>query len=292
MEILPITIQDRRQEKCEKEASMVFFHNINPGARVQVKWRGEIESGTIRYAGSLVAKDGDWVGVELDNAVGNTSGLFKGIQYFHCRSGHGIFTHARNIRFPPSKRILHDTYKPVSKTSFVDESLFAKTEATPPIKSYWDPAIISHQYLNRVTKLIQGNVILCLIRLWLHVQQVHGWTRMYELLYSTFNTTITLLEQTALGLANKHTNRVFIRQRRLENCLAKFCMLRERTLPLDNVPPVTLLHSILLLLQFFMKILIEAHFFSLLCFIFLQFFIKKLSNYAHSHWSKTSMIVT
>lgn len=51
---------------------MVFFHNINPGARVQVKWRGEIESGTIRYAGSLVAKDGDWVGVELDNA-GNVS---------------------------------------------------------------------------------------------------------------------------------------------------------------------------------------------------------------------------
>ena len=47
---------------------MVFFHNINPGARVQVKWRGEIESGTIRYAGSLIAKDGDWVGVELDNA--------------------------------------------------------------------------------------------------------------------------------------------------------------------------------------------------------------------------------
>lgn len=46
---------------------MVFFHTVNPGARVQVKWRGEIESGTIRYAGSLVAKDGDWVGVELDN---------------------------------------------------------------------------------------------------------------------------------------------------------------------------------------------------------------------------------
>lgn len=47
--------------------SMVFFHNINPGARVQVRWRGEIENGTIRYAGSLVAKDGEWVGIELDN---------------------------------------------------------------------------------------------------------------------------------------------------------------------------------------------------------------------------------
>ena len=47
--------------------SMVFFHNINSGARVQVRWRGEIENGTIRYAGSLVAKDGEWVGIELDN---------------------------------------------------------------------------------------------------------------------------------------------------------------------------------------------------------------------------------
>ena len=46
---------------------MVFFHNINPGARVQVRWRGEIENGTIRYAGNLAAKDGEWVGVELDN---------------------------------------------------------------------------------------------------------------------------------------------------------------------------------------------------------------------------------
>ena len=46
---------------------MVFFHNVNPGARVQVKWRGEIEDGTIRYVGKLVTKDGDWVGVELDN---------------------------------------------------------------------------------------------------------------------------------------------------------------------------------------------------------------------------------
>lgn len=58
---------------------MVFFHNINPGARVQVKWRGEIENGTIRYAGSLVAKDGDWVGIELDNrgSVNDGASRFK-----------------------------------------------------------------------------------------------------------------------------------------------------------------------------------------------------------------------
>ena len=65
-----------------EECSMVFFHNINPGARVQVKWRGEIENGTIRYAGSLVAKDGDWVGIELDNRGSvndDASSLKKGI---------------------------------------------------------------------------------------------------------------------------------------------------------------------------------------------------------------------
>lgn len=134
---------------------MVFFHNINPGARVQVKWRGEIEDGTIRYVGKLVTKDGDWAGLELDNRVGNTSGLYKGIQYFHCRDGYGIFTHARNIRFVPSKRRLHDTYRPVSKTSFVDETLFARTEVTP-VKSYSDPEVISHKYLNRVKTLLQG----------------------------------------------------------------------------------------------------------------------------------------
>ncbi|KAL9965692.1 hypothetical protein ACROYT_G029530 [Oculina patagonica] len=134
---------------------MVFFHNINPGARVQVRWRGEVENGTIRYAGNLVAKDGEWVGIELDNRVGNTSGLYKGIQYFHCRDGHGIFTHARNVRFVPSKRTLRDSYKPVSKTSVIDETLFAKTEATP-VKSSSDPEVISPKYLNRVKTMIQG----------------------------------------------------------------------------------------------------------------------------------------
>lgn len=136
---------------------MVFFHNINPGARVQVRWRGEIENGTIRYAGNLVAKDGEWVGVELDNRVGNTSGLYKGIQYFHCRDGYGIFTHARNIRFIPSKRMLRDSYKPVSKASFIDETLFAKTEVTP-VKSFLDPQVITPTYLDRVKTLIQGGV--------------------------------------------------------------------------------------------------------------------------------------
>ena len=61
--------------------SMVFFHNINPGARVQVKWRGEIEDGTIRYVGKLVTKDGDWAGLELDNR-GSVNKLISGASIF------------------------------------------------------------------------------------------------------------------------------------------------------------------------------------------------------------------
>lgn len=60
---------------------MVFFHNINPGARVQVKWRGEIEDGTIRYVGKLVTKDGDWAGLELDNR-GSFNKLISGASIF------------------------------------------------------------------------------------------------------------------------------------------------------------------------------------------------------------------
>lgn len=45
---------------------MVLFSNLKLNARVQVKWRGEILNGTVRYTGRLVTRSGDWVGVELD----------------------------------------------------------------------------------------------------------------------------------------------------------------------------------------------------------------------------------
>jgi dynactin complex subunit len=47
---------------------MVLFDNINVKARVEVLWRGDIYDGTVRYTGVLVARPGDWIGVELDRA--------------------------------------------------------------------------------------------------------------------------------------------------------------------------------------------------------------------------------
>lgn len=51
---------------------MVLFHNIKLKARVEVLWRGDIYDGTVRYTGVLVAREGEWVGVDLDR-----SGMFS-----------------------------------------------------------------------------------------------------------------------------------------------------------------------------------------------------------------------
>ncbi|KAK3754037.1 hypothetical protein QZH41_020311 [Actinostola sp. cb2023] len=104
---------------------MVLFQNINVKARVEALWRGDIHEGTVRYTGVLVGRSGEWIGVELDRAViGGHSGLHRGVQYFSCQFGHGIFVHARNIRFISSKRTLFNSYRTVSVSSSIDTTLF------------------------------------------------------------------------------------------------------------------------------------------------------------------------
>ena len=45
---------------------MVLFDNIKIGQRVEVRWRGSIEPGTIKYKGAINGVGGEWVGVSLD----------------------------------------------------------------------------------------------------------------------------------------------------------------------------------------------------------------------------------
>lgn len=47
---------------------MVLFQNINVGQRVEVKINNLIFRGVVKYKGSVVNKQGDWVGVGLDRA--------------------------------------------------------------------------------------------------------------------------------------------------------------------------------------------------------------------------------
>lgn len=45
---------------------MVLFENLKVGSRVQTNRNGYILKGTVRYKGELITREGDWVGVELD----------------------------------------------------------------------------------------------------------------------------------------------------------------------------------------------------------------------------------
>jgi len=51
----------------------------------------QFRQATIRYLGSLHSEDGDWVGLELKEASGNTDGIFNGKRYFECPHSHGLF---------------------------------------------------------------------------------------------------------------------------------------------------------------------------------------------------------
>jgi hypothetical protein len=51
----------------------------------------QFRQATIRYLGNLHSEDGDWVGLELKEASGNTDGIFNGKRYFECPRGHGLF---------------------------------------------------------------------------------------------------------------------------------------------------------------------------------------------------------
>jgi hypothetical protein len=46
---------------------MVLFHNVNVGQRVEVNLGWGNVHGTVQYKGCLTGKQGDWVGVHLDD---------------------------------------------------------------------------------------------------------------------------------------------------------------------------------------------------------------------------------
>ncbi|PIK44299.1 hypothetical protein BSL78_18837 [Apostichopus japonicus] len=122
---------------------MVLFANINVGQKVQVFYSDAIHTGIVKYKGGLANTKGDWVGVELDKP-GN--GIYKGRQYFTCKTNHGVFLPPSSIRFNYLKRWHFDTYRSVSSTSFVDETLFHTPRSRSPEPS--DPKIISDRYSN------------------------------------------------------------------------------------------------------------------------------------------------
>ncbi|XP_062614593.1 CAP-Gly domain-containing linker protein 3-like [Saccostrea cucullata] len=122
---------------------MVLYQNINFGQRVEVKLGNLVFRGVVKYKGSVVNRQGDWVGVALERPVGENDGMILGRRYFQCPLNHGTFVRAGNIRFIPMIRCLYNRYHRVSEKSYVEEPLFSSTVP----KS--DPAVISGQYQDK-----------------------------------------------------------------------------------------------------------------------------------------------
>lgn len=54
--------------------------------------------GVLRYVGPTQFASGEWYGVELFDNVGRNDGIVRGVRYFSCKPGYGIFVRAPNIR--------------------------------------------------------------------------------------------------------------------------------------------------------------------------------------------------
>ncbi|XP_052218648.1 uncharacterized protein LOC127836200 [Dreissena polymorpha] len=130
---------------------MVLFHNINVGQRVEVNigW-GNIR-GTVMYKGCLTGKQGDWVGVHLEDKVGNCDGMVNGRRYFQCPNDYGLFVRANRLRFIPMQRCLYNKYHRVGQKSFVEEPLFGKSEKPEVDNGPYDPIKISAKFHEKVT---------------------------------------------------------------------------------------------------------------------------------------------
>jgi dynactin 1 len=68
------------------------------GQRVEI---ADGRQGIVRFVGETEFKEGEWLGLELDNDSGKNDGSVRGERYFDCAPNHGLF-----IQPAPSIRIL------------------------------------------------------------------------------------------------------------------------------------------------------------------------------------------
>lgn len=84
---------------------------VSVGDRVVVEG---FKLGTVRYVGGAGGMDA-YIGVELDNDVGDSDGVFRGRRYFTCPVGRGVLRSVREV-----KKYLEDDY---NRTGLIDTTL-------------------------------------------------------------------------------------------------------------------------------------------------------------------------
>ena len=73
--------------------------SVDVGDRV---WVGGTKSGVVVFVGPTQFAVGEWVGVELDDAVGKNDGSVNGVRYFTCSPLHGVFAKAAKLMKQPA----------------------------------------------------------------------------------------------------------------------------------------------------------------------------------------------
>ena len=74
-----------------KYKTCITVNEVQLGCRVVFKRGTDLERGTVRYAGRLVGKDGQYLGIELNTNTGNHDGTYQNHTYFKCKPKRGIF---------------------------------------------------------------------------------------------------------------------------------------------------------------------------------------------------------
>jgi len=64
----------------------------------RVKVESKTGTGTVRFVGTTEFKEGEWVGVEMDDAVGKHDGTVDGKSYFRCADRHGMMVRPEKVR--------------------------------------------------------------------------------------------------------------------------------------------------------------------------------------------------
>lgn len=69
---------------------------------------------TVRYVGGSHFKPGQWVGIELDVAVGKNDGSVEGVRYFQCTQNKGVFVRPEvvqvSVLHPPMWRAISSPF--------------------------------------------------------------------------------------------------------------------------------------------------------------------------------------
>ncbi|XP_037550675.1 CAP-Gly domain-containing linker protein 4 [Nematolebias whitei] len=99
---LPFTLQGQSVPAlCDRARIQLASMGIQLGDRVVIARQ---KVGTLRFCGSTEFSAGLWAGVELDKPEGKNDGSVAGVQYFTCRTKHGIFAPLSKISKPLEKR--------------------------------------------------------------------------------------------------------------------------------------------------------------------------------------------